>query len=131
LITPEMQVKAMILASCLLGFVAAAFAQDAVNYSGKWRAQVTPPSGKTYDANVVIEDKAGTWQAMATSRNDPCVGRPVPIAVLTATSDELTFRIKHAEAIPGCVDSTVRVTRVDDKTMKGTRGTQPLVLVRD
>jgi len=85
LITPVAQVKPTILASCLLGFVAVAFAQDAVNYSGKWRAQVTPPSGKTYDA----------------------------------------------EAIPGCVDSTVRVTWVDDKTMKGTRGTQPLVLVRD
>ena len=51
--------------------------------------------------------------------------------MLTATTDQLSFRIKHADAIPGCVDSTVRVDRVDDKTMKGTRGTQPLELVRD
>jgi hypothetical protein len=123
--------KSALVATCLIGFVALASAQDAVNYSGKWRAQVTPPSGKTYEAYVVIEDKAGTWQAMATSRNDPCVGRPVPIAVLTATADQLSFRIKHADAIPGCVDSTVRVDRVDDKTMKGTRGTQPLVLLRE
>jgi hypothetical protein len=123
--------KSTILAGCLIGFVAAACAQDAVKYSGKWRAQVTPPSGKTYEVYAVIEDKAGTWQAMAASRNDPCVGRPVPIAVLAASNDELAFRIKHAEAIPGCVDSTVRVNRVDDKTMKGTRGTQPLVLVRE
>jgi hypothetical protein len=114
----------------MLGFVGLVSAQD-VSYTGKWLAQVTPPSGKTYEANVVIDDKSGTWQAMATNRNDPCVGRPVPIAVLTATADQLSFRIKHAEAIPGCVDSTVRVTRVDDKTMKGTRGTQPLVLTRD
>jgi len=123
--------KSALVATGLIGFVALASAQDAVNYSGKWRAQVTPPSGKTYEAYVVIEDKAGTWQAMATSRNDPCVGRPVPIAVLTATADQLSFRIKHADAIPGCVDSTVRVDRVDDKTMKGTRGTQPLVLLRE
>jgi hypothetical protein len=123
--------RATFLATCLLGFVGGVCAQEAVNYSGKWLAQVTPPSGKTYEANVVIDDKAGTWQAMSTSRNDPCVGRPVPIAVLTATADQLAFRIKHAEAIPGCVDSTVRVNRVDDKTMKGTRGTQPLVLTRD
>jgi hypothetical protein len=123
--------RSTILASFLVGFAVAAFAQDAANYSGKWRAQVTPPSGKTFEAYVVIDDKAGTWQAMATNRNDPCVGRPVPIAVLTATNDELTFRIKHSEAIPGCVDSTVQVTRVDDKSMKGTRGKQALVLVRD
>ena len=123
--------RARILAACLLAFAGAASSQDAVNYSGKWLAQVTPPSGKTYEASVVIDDKAGTWQAMASSRNDPCVGRPVPIAVLTATADQLSFRIKHAEAIPGCADSTVRVNRVDDKTMKGTRGTQPLVLTRD
>jgi hypothetical protein len=123
--------RSSILATCLIGFVALASAQDAVNYSGKWRAQVTPPSGKTYEAYVVIEDKAGTWQAMTASRNDPCVGRPVPIAVLTATADQLSFRIKHADAIPGCVDSTVRVDKVDDKTMKGTRGTQSLVLIRE
>jgi hypothetical protein len=123
--------KSTILATSLMGFVAVALSQDAVNYSGKWRARDTPPSGKTYEAYVVIEDKAGTWQAMAASRNDPCVGRPVPIAILTATPDELAFRIKHAEAIPGCVDSTVRVKRVDDKTMNGARGTQPLVLVRE
>ena len=123
--------KSTILAGLLVGFAALAIAQDAANYSGKWRAQVTPPSGRTYEANVVIDDKVGTWQALASSRNDPCVGRPVPIAVLSATNDELSFRIKHAEAIPGCIDSTVRVTRVDDKSMKGTRGTQPLVLVRD
>ena len=123
--------KVMVAAACLLGFVALAAAQETANYSGKWRAEVTPPSGKTYEAHVLIDDKAGTWQAMASNRNDPCVGRPVPIAVLTATADELAFRIKHAEAIPGCVDSTVRVRKVDDKTMKGTRGSQALVLVRD
>jgi hypothetical protein len=123
--------KSSILAAGLMGCAIVAFAQDAGNYSGKWRAQVTPPSGKTYEAYVVIEDKIGTWQAMAANRNDPCVGRPVPIAVLSATADQLSFRIKHAEAIPGCVDSTVRVDKVDDKTMKGTRGTQPLVLVRE
>lgn len=127
--------KAAILATCFIGCAAMAFAQDAVNYSGKWRAQITPPSGKTYEAQVVIEDKAGTWQAIAANRNDPCVGRLVPIAVLTAAADELSFRIKHAEAIPGCVDSTVSVTRVDDKSMQGTRqfarGSQPVVLVRE
>jgi hypothetical protein len=126
-----MRMRTKILAACLLAFVAGVSAQEAANYSGKWLAQVTPPSGKTCGANVVIDGTAGTWQAMAASRNDPCVGRPVPIAILTALSDELTFRIKHAEAIPCRVDSTVRVTRVDDKAMKGTRGTQPLVLVRD
>jgi hypothetical protein len=126
-----MRMRTKILAACLLAFVAGVSAQEAANYSGKWLAQVTPPSGKTYEANVVIDGAAGTWQAMASNRNDPCVGRPVPIAVLTATADQLTFRIKHAEAIPGCVDSTVRVNRVDDKTMKGSRGTQPLVLTRD
>jgi len=123
--------RTKILAASLLAFVAGVSAQEAANYSGKWLAQVTPPSGKTYEANVVIDGTAGTWQAMASSRNDPCVGRPVPIAVLTATADQLAFRIKHAEAIPGCIDSTVRVNRVDDKTMKGSRGTQPLVLTRD
>ena len=64
--------KSTILAGFLVGFAVVAFSQDAANYSGKWRAQVTPPSGKTYEANVVIDDKAGTWQAMATNRNDPC-----------------------------------------------------------
>ena len=42
--------KSTILATSLMGFVAVALSQDAVNYSGKWRAQVTPPSGKTYEA---------------------------------------------------------------------------------
>lgn len=123
--------KSLMLAACLLGFVAATVAQDAANYSGKWRAQVTPPSGKTYEANVVIEDKAGTWQALSTDRNNPCVGRPVPITVLTATSEQLSFRIKHAEAIPGCPDTTVRAEKVDDKTMKGNRSGHPIVLTRE
>ncbi len=62
---------------------------------------MTPPSGKTYEGSAVIDDKARTWQAMASKRNDRCVGRPVTI------------------------------NRVDDKTRKGARGTQPAVLTRE
>lgn len=96
-----------------------ALAQEANPYNGKWRVDVETRNGFKYQAALLVNDKAGTYQAVAHLRNDACAGREAPIAVKQATSDVLEFAVLKSQALAGCKDWTVTLKRKDDKTLEG------------
>ena len=51
-------------------------------------------------------------------------GQRVSDHILNSTADALSFEVKMSEALAGCVDSTVTLKRIDDKTLKGMRGSR-------
>lgn len=101
---------------------ATAMAQEANPYDGNWAATwIGAKAQRKNVADVVIHGSSGTFQTRHASRNNPCVGIKAPIAVTTATADELVFVIKFSAALGGCKDAEVKLKRVDDKTLKGFR----------
>jgi hypothetical protein len=50
--------------------------------------------------------------------------------VLVATDNELQFLIKKSEGLACCPDSTVKLKRVDEKTLKSAGGRSDMTLVR-
>lgn len=110
----------------------AVMAQEGNPYNGSWTAAwIGAKKQHPNKALVVIQGDGGTFQNQHASRNNPCVGIKAPIAVKTATADELVFVIKFATALSGCKDTEVALKRVDDKTLKGLRdGKAEITLTR-
>lgn len=108
----------------------AAFSQPANPFLGKWK--VTWEGAKQiYQATLIIDGTGGSWKTLAHNRHDPCVGKEVPIAIQSSSADAMTIKLKFSEVLQGCTDSTVKLTRVDDKTFTGKRGKSDLVLSRE
>lgn len=98
-------------------------------YDGAWTASVVPKQGEPFSADVVVDGEGGSWQArVRTNREVPCLGRKFPVHVLTASADEMSFRVAASESLPGCNDFTVKLQRVDDRTLTGTRGNAAITL---
>ena len=51
---------------------------------------------------------------------DGCLGREVAIAFEEINGDG-RIHLKYAEALPGCADSTIRIRKVNENEMTGTR----------
>ena len=109
-----------------------ALAQEGNPYNGKWTATwLGAKSGTPNRADVVIQDRGGTFENQRSTRSNPCVGIKAPISVTVATKDELVFVIEFSKALGGCKDSEVRLKPVDVDTLKGLRaGKQEMTLKR-
>jgi hypothetical protein len=105
-------------------------AQDPANYQGVWKGELQGAT-RPVEVRVVIEGTGGTWDTISRSRSDPCVGLKAPIAVTLATAQALEFEIKASDALAGCHNTKAALQRIDDKTLKGTRGKQALSLQRE
>ena len=88
-------------------------------FNGSWTISFDGKKTVDLDGTVIINGTGGTWDIVAQSRKNPCVGREYPITVQKATSDELTFTVNRAVTLVGCKDSTYTFRKVDDKTLKG------------
>lgn len=88
-------------------------------FNGSWRISFDGKKTVDLDGTVVIDGTGGTWDIVAQSRRNPCVGRNYPITVQKATADELTFTVNRATTLAGCNDSTYTFKKIDDKTLKG------------
>ena len=97
---------------------ATAFAQAANPYNGTWAILMDGFERAAVQGTATLKDEGGTWSTTASARNDPCIGRDAPIAVQTASADELVFKVNRSQILAGCPDFTLRFKRVDDKTMK-------------
>jgi hypothetical protein len=107
-----------------------AFSQPANPFLGKWK--VTWEGAKQiYQATLIIDGTGGTWRTLTHSKFDSCAGKEVPIAVQSSSADAMTIKLKFSEVLQGCNDGTVKLTRVDDKTITGKRGNLDLVLSRE
>jgi hypothetical protein len=100
-------------------FATPAIAQSQNPYNGKWTVSFDGKKSADLDGSVVIKDNGGTWDIVAQSRKNPCVGRPHAITVQKASAEELVFTVNRAQTLVGCKDSTYTFKKVDDKMMKG------------
>lgn len=109
-------------AGMLLNF--AAQAQNLTPLTGDWSGHVTPATGgKQIQVELKIQESSATYKAMGSAnemKHNPCLGRERPAAVVTrrASPTEVILHVEAAE-IAGCPKLTVRLTRVDDKTLEG------------
>ena len=100
----------------------AAFAQTANPYNGSWKISFDAEQISNLEGTLVVKDDGGTWKVTARARNDPCIGREAPIAVTTASAEELAFAVHRSKVLAGCPDWTMKFKKVDDATLKGTSG---------
>jgi hypothetical protein len=115
-------IRAVVPLLAALVLTAPALAQTDNRFNGNWTVSFDGKKTSDLEGTVVINGAAGTWDVVAQSRKNPCVGRAYPITVQSAGGDELVFTVNRAAALPGCKDSTYTFKKVDDKTMKGETG---------
>lgn len=106
-------------AAALTGSVAA---QTGNPYNGKWTVSFDGSRTVDLTGTIVIKDDGGTWDVLAQSRKNPCVGRAYPISIQKADADELVFTVNRAITLVGCKDSTYTFKKVSDGAMKGELG---------
>ncbi len=120
----------MALVAALIG-TGLAFAQSANPYNGEWTITFDTPMTASVRGAILIKDEGGTWDIVARSAKNPCLGREYPITIDKAAPDELTFTVQRAKTLTGCTDSTYTFKKIDDKTLKGeVGGGRPAVMVR-
>jgi len=108
---------------------ATAQAQPASPFHGTW-AVSWEGDKQVYDARMVLDAQGGTWKTSARSKNNPCVGREVPVKVDTMTAEEAKLTLAFAEVIPGCKDSKVTL-KTTAGGIAGRRGDADLTLKRE
>ncbi len=99
-----------------------ALAQTGNPYNGAWTVSFDGRQTVDLTGSVVVKDDGGTWDVVAQSAKNPCVGREYPITVQKASAEELVFTVNRAKILTGCRDSTYTFKRVDDRTLKGEVG---------
>ena len=106
----------------LVALTGSVIAQTENPHNGKWTVSFDGRKTADLDGTVVISNDGGTWDVVAHSRTNPCVGRAYPISVQKASADELVFTVNRAKTLAGCKDSTYTFRKVDDRTMQGELG---------
>jgi hypothetical protein len=101
-----------------LGFALGAPVHAANPYNGSWKL-FFDTSTEDLEGTVVVKDDGGTWRVDAKSKKNPCIGSESPIAVKTSSETELVFEVQRSKLLASCKDWTVKLKRVDEKTLKG------------
>ncbi len=113
----------------LLVVTGMSYAQATDKFDGSWTVTWEGKSA-VLEANLEVFQDKGKWQTLARQKNDPCVGREVPIRVDERTDTTLKITLQFSEAIPGCKDAKVSLSVLADGNITGTRGSSELKLVR-
>ncbi|MCA0242681.1 MAG: hypothetical protein LCI02_17665 [Proteobacteria bacterium] len=109
---------------------ALASAQTPSAFLGTWT--VTWDGGKRpQQARLVITESGGTWKQAASTKLDPCLGREVPVSLEGVDGDAATIHLKFSEALPGCTDVKIKVRKLNDKALAGTRGQAEVAFARE
>lgn len=111
--------KSEFLLACMLIF-SVAFAQDSSTHDGKWHFEFTSDSGYPVTGTLIIQGRNGIWASNASSKNNPCIGRPTPITVRTDSIDDIAFDINGSKVIHGCPDNEVQLKQIDTTHLEGT-----------
>jgi len=98
-----------------------AWAADAGSFTGQWAGTMTGRNGGKVEVDLVLKGEAGTWRMSNSSRKgaNPCLGRDLPVVVVSRTDTELQFDVNGAQVIKGCIDNRATLTTDDGKTLKG------------
>jgi len=95
------------------------FAQPANPYDGKWKLTFDGPRTTGLEGTVVVKGDSGTWNLDLTGQSrNACFKHEAPIAVESATADELIFKLNRSKVLAGCEDTTMRFKKINDKTLK-------------
>ncbi len=87
---------------------------------GKYKA-TWESNGKPFEAELVIEGNAGTWNAHAQNVRNPCVGREYPIAVKTNSDEVILIDLLGSKALQGCPDTLLKLKRGEPGVLLGRR----------
>ena len=95
------------------------FAQTANPYDGKWKLIFDGPRTANLEGTVVVKGDVGTWNLDLTGQSrNACFKHEAPIAVESATGEELVFKVNRSKVLAGCEDTMMKFKKVDDKTLK-------------
>ena len=112
--------RSLLTAALLLSFTCAA--QDLGSLAGIWNASFSTVTGIPRTAKIVIAGDSGTWQTAALNRDNPCIGREVPIAISNVTREGFGLAVIGSKALQGCPDSAWELKRMDDDNYEGQFG---------
>jgi hypothetical protein len=104
-------------------------AQISAPFVGTWKASWQTDK-KSYDAVMKVTESGGSWQTFTQDRNNPCVGREVPIKVELADPTDVKLVLLFSEVIPGCSNATVTLKAASDGTVTGMRSKFVLTLAK-
>ena len=108
------------------------WAQTVNPHNGTWTVKFSTERRVDLSGTVVIDREVGTWQVVAQSVRDPCIGKKSPLVVTKATDDELEFEVQRSKVLVGCPDFTARFRKVDERTLAATfGGGRPVIMTRD
>lgn len=125
-----MRVGAVFAALSTAGALSLTVAQTSHPFVGTWKVNWHGKKGN-FEAALVLTEFNGTWQTFAANKYDPCVGRKVPVVIQEVGPTSITAVLKFSEALRGCRDSTVTITRIDANTASGTREAATLRFTRE
>lgn len=98
---------------------AGAFAQTPNPYNGTWKLSIDSDRRTGIEGSVEVKDDGGAWKTISHDQRDACAGREAPIAVRSASAEELVFRVMRSQVLSGCPDFTVTMKRVDEGRLEG------------
>lgn len=87
---------------------------------GKYKAS-WDGNGKSFEAELVIDGNAGTWNAHAQNVRNPCVGREFPIAVNAHSDEIILIDLLGSKALQGCTDMLLKLKRSGPGVLVGRR----------
>jgi hypothetical protein len=102
-----------------LGLSLVAPAQAANPYNGTWKVSFDGSKTEDLEGTVVVNDEGDSWHMVARSQKNPCVGREAPIAVKASSETDLVFEVQRSRILASCKDWTMKLKRVDERTLKG------------
>jgi hypothetical protein len=109
----------------LLALVAATFycssslAQQTNPFEGKWSGTLQTAGGRGLPIEAVFDAVGGKWRIVASSKENLCMNRDLPLTITSQSAAELVFALHGSKALAGCSDTTISLKLIDTKTLEG------------
>lgn len=84
-------------------------------HAGTWEGSFTTLQGRPGHGLLVLTETGGTWRQLSTGGGDPCLTREHPVAIGTATAEDLQFQVQRSRTMAGCQDMNFKLKKVGDK----------------
>jgi hypothetical protein len=102
------------------------------NWTVHWTGKSNPQK-----ASLSLNESGGTWQTQIVKiesyvHKNACLGRRVPVNVVSSNEREVDLRLNYKEVLAGCPNVRLQLAIRSDGSVTGTRsGKYLLTLVRD
>lgn len=103
-------------------------------FEGDFVAYYAGARGGERQADVRLENQTGTWWDFPKGIehiSNKCVGRSMPVSIVSRTPSSLVFRVERSKLTLGCADIEISVAPVSEQRMEGFIGGRvPIVMQR-